>query len=148
MQRSIGGSLARKAGPFVERLSEGFKQNAFSYLLFLRVVPVFPFFIVNLVPALVGVPLSTFVFGTVLGIIPATVAYSLAASGLSATIDAQNVSYHACLAGPPVRAAAECPYTIDFKSLVTPELLYGGIAIGVIALIPVIMQYWNKRHGA
>ena len=146
VQSSFGATLAGKAGPFVASLRDGFRENALAYLLFLRLVPAFPFFVVNLVPALLGVPLSTFVIGTTLGIIPATVAFSLAAAGLGSAVEAQNAIYHACMAGPPARAALDCPYTIDFKSLVTPELIYGGIAIGIVALIPVFLNYWSKRH--
>ena len=56
---SFGTSLAAKAGPSLAKLRDGFKENALSYLLFLRLVPAFPFFIVNLAPALLGVPLKT-----------------------------------------------------------------------------------------
>ena len=143
---SFGSALAGKAGPFVARLRDGFQDNALSYLLFLRLVPVFPFCIVNLVPALVGVPLWTFVLGTVIGIIPGTVAFSLAGAGLGNAVEAQNAIYQACLAGPPVRSETDCPYVIDFASAVTPELIYGGIAIGCIALVPALARIWSKRN--
>jgi uncharacterized membrane protein YdjX (TVP38/TMEM64 family) len=145
---SFGSTLAGKAGPFVARLSQGFQENALSYLLFLRLVPAFPFFIVNLVPALLGVPLRTFVIGTFLGIIPGTTAYSLAGSGLGSVIEAQNATYKSCLAANPVDPAAACPYSIDLSAVVTRELVWAGIAMGIVALIPVLMKYWSKRHAA
>ena len=46
---AIGDLLYKKAGPFVRRMEEGFRKNAFSYLMFLRLVPLFPFWLVNLV---------------------------------------------------------------------------------------------------
>ena len=49
---ACGESLVRRAGPLARKLAEGFRADAFSYLLFLRLVPAFPFFLVNLVPAL------------------------------------------------------------------------------------------------
>ena len=52
---AIGDLLYKKAGPFVRRMEEGFRKNAFSYLMFLRLVPVFPFWLVNLVPAFLNV---------------------------------------------------------------------------------------------
>src|SRR5690606_4729994 len=52
---SLGEPLAAKAGPWLGRLRAGFQENALSYLLFLRLVPLFPFFVVNLAPALLGV---------------------------------------------------------------------------------------------
>ncbi len=57
---SFGETLAAKAGPWIGKLRDGFQDNALSYLLFLRLVPAFPFFVVNLAPALLGVPLRTY----------------------------------------------------------------------------------------
>jgi uncharacterized membrane protein YdjX (TVP38/TMEM64 family) len=148
VQTSFGASLAVKAGPFVARLRDGFQANALSYLLFLRLVPVFPFFIVNLVPALLGVPLHTFLVGTLIGIIPGTLAYSLVGAGLGSVVEAQNAIYKTCLAGAPAHPDVACPNTIDFKSLVTPELIYASIALGVVALIPVVLKSWSKRNAA
>lgn len=145
---SFGSTLAGKAGPFVAKLRDGFQENALSYLLFLRLVPVFPFFIVNLVPALLGVPLRTFVIGTGLGIIPGTTAYSLAGAGLGSVVEAQNAAFNACRAANPANPDLACPYTIDLKSLVTPELIAAFAALGVVALIPVALKYWSKRHAA
>ena len=65
---SLGEALADKAGAWLGKLREGFKENALSYLLFLRLVPAFPFWLVNLAPALLGVPLRTYVLGTAIGI--------------------------------------------------------------------------------
>lgn len=145
---SFGATLAEKAGPFVAKLRDGFQENALSYLLFLRLVPVFPFFIVNLVPALLGVPLRTFLIGTGIGIIPGTTAYSLAGAGLGSVVEAQNAAFNACRAANPGNPDLACPYTIDLKSLVTPELIAAFAALGVVALIPVAIKFWSKRHAA
>ena len=58
---ACGEKPVRRAGPLACKLADGFRADAFSYLLFLRLVPAFPFFLVNLVPALAGVKLPTFV---------------------------------------------------------------------------------------
>ena len=58
---AIGDLLYKKAGPFVRRMEEGFRKNAFSYLMFLRLVPLFPFWLVNLVPAFLNVSATAFV---------------------------------------------------------------------------------------
>ncbi len=89
---AVGDTAAAKAGPWVEKLSAGFRENAFSYLLFLRLVPAFPFFVVNLVPALLGVPLSTYFVATLVGIVPATTAFSFLGSGLGSVVEAQNAA--------------------------------------------------------
>ena len=81
-----------------ERLRQGFQEDAFSYLLFLRLVPIFPFWLVNLAPALLGVSLWTYTLATVLGIIPGTFAYSIAGNGLDSVIVAQQAAHQSCLA--------------------------------------------------
>ncbi len=65
----------RRLGTVGERINAGFTRHAFGYLLFLRVVPLFPFFLVNLAPAFTSITLRTYVSATLLGIIPATFVY-------------------------------------------------------------------------
>ena len=85
--------------PWLGKLRDGFKENALSYLLFLRLVPVFPFWLVNLAPALLGVPLRTYVIGTAIGIIPGTIAFSVAGRRASAAWSRRKTQiYAACLA--------------------------------------------------
>ena len=79
---AVGEHLARRAGPLAAQLAEGFRADAFSYLLFLRLVPLFPFWLVNLAPALFGVRPATFVAATAIGIIPATFAFAFVGAGL------------------------------------------------------------------
>jgi uncharacterized membrane protein YdjX (TVP38/TMEM64 family) len=74
--RYLFADAARKRlGAVGERLNAGFTENAFSYLLFLRLVPAFPFFLVNLAPAFTAVPVRTYVLATLIGIIPGTFVY-------------------------------------------------------------------------
>ncbi len=143
---SFGEGLAAKAGPWIGKLQEGFKENALSYLLFLRLVPAFPFVVVNLAPALLGVPLRTYVIGTFFGMMPGTAAFSIAGAGLGSVIQAQNTVYQACLARNPGATDAVCPYTIDTSKLVTTELLLAFAALGVVSLIPVLVKKWSKRN--
>lgn len=143
---SLGAALAERAGPRVEALREGFQANAMSYLVFLRLVPLFPFVLVNLAAAILGVPLATYVVATFFGIIPATAAFSIAGSGLGSVVEAQNAAYAACLAAHGGSDQA-CPYTIDTGKLVTPELLLAFAAVGVVALIPVILKPFARKRG-
>src|SRR5262245_3039264 len=78
----IGDAVRTSAGSYVRRMAEGFKRNAFSYLLALRLVPIFPFWAVNLVPALAGVRLRSFAAATLIGIIPGTLAYAAVGDSL------------------------------------------------------------------
>ena len=95
---TMSDALAARAGPFLSRFRQGFQQDAFSYLLFLRLVPIFPFWLVNLAPGLLGVGFWTYVVTTLLGIVPGTFAFSLAGSGLDSVIEAQQAAYQSCLA--------------------------------------------------
>ena len=144
---SFGEALAAKAGASIQGLKDGFKEDALSYMLFLRLVPVFPFVVVNLAAAVLGVPLRTYVLGTFLGIIPGTAAYSVAGAGLGSVIEAQNASYQACLAkAGGAKAADLCPYTIDTSALVTRELVLAFVLLGLVALIPVALKKWKARN--
>ncbi len=143
---SFGETLAARAGPWLGKLRAGFQENALSYLLFLRLVPAFPFFVVNLAPALLGVPLRTYVLGTFFGIIPGTTAFSVLGAGLGSAVESQNAIYNACLAKHGSQAASVCTYSIDTKALVTPELLAAFALLGVVALIPVALKKWSKRN--
>ena len=140
---SIGETLAAQAGPWIGKLREGFQENALSYLLFLRLVPAFPFAVVNLAPALLGVPLRTYVIGTFLGIIPGTAAYSFAGAGLGSVVEAQNKIYNACVGQKGENA---CEYTIDISALVTKEFIIAFAALGFVALIPVAYNWYKKRN--
>ena len=76
-----------KIGAAGRWMEDGFKENALSYLLVLRLVPLFPFWLVNMVPALLGVPVRTFVIGTFLGIIPGSAVFCSIGNGLGVVID-------------------------------------------------------------
>ena len=142
---SLGDLLASRAGPAIACLRAGFQENALSYMLFLRLVPIFPFVVTNLAAALLGVPLGTYILGTFLGIIPGAAAYAVAGSGLASVIEAQNASYRACLA----RGGADaCDYTIDTSSLVTKELVFAFVLLGIVALVPVALKKWKARNAA
>jgi uncharacterized membrane protein YdjX (TVP38/TMEM64 family) len=141
---ACGESILRRAGPLACKLAQGFREDAFHYLLFLRLVPVFPFWLVNLAPAVVGVRLATFVLATALGIIPGTFAFALVGGGLDSVIAAQETAYRACIAA----GRAECRLDFSMSALITPQLLAALAALGVVALIPVVVRKWRARHGA
>lgn len=75
-----------RAGATLARLEEGFRHNDFSYLLFLRLVPVFPFWLINIVPALLGMRLKRYALATLLGIVPASIVYASVGAGLGAVL--------------------------------------------------------------
>jgi uncharacterized membrane protein YdjX (TVP38/TMEM64 family) len=141
---TLGDLLAKRAGPLLSRFREGFQEDAFSYLLFLRLVPIFPFFLVNLAPGLLGVSFATYVTTTILGIIPATFAFALAGDGLDSVIEAQQTMYQSCLAKMGSGGQESCSYTLDPSALLTPELIAGLVALGLVALIPVAVKWFRR----
>ena len=144
---ALGDVLAARAGPWLSRFRQGFQEDAFSYLLFLRLVPIFPFWLVNLAPGLLGVSFATYVATTFLGIIPGTFAYALAGNGLDSVIEAQQALYQSCLAKTGAGGQESCSYTRDPGALLTPELVVGLVALGLVALIPVAVK-WVRRSRA
>jgi uncharacterized membrane protein YdjX (TVP38/TMEM64 family) len=114
-----------RAGTAIRRMEEGFRENALSYLLILRLVPLFPFWLVNLVPALLGVPLSTYVIGTFLGIIPGSLVYSSVGSGLGAIIDSGSEP--------------------NLKVIFSPEILGPIIGLFLLSLVPILYKKLKKR---
>ena len=123
---SFGEFLRGRTSGALERLQGGFQQDAFSYLLFLRLVPLFPFWLVNLVCALLEVPLRTFVSATLVGIIPGTAVYASVGSGLGA-----------------IFARGQKP---DLGLIFTPEVLLPVIALAVLSLAPVAYRHLRQRR--
>lgn len=142
---SLGEPLAARAGPWLDKFSKGFQENALSYLLFLRLVPAFPFWVVNLAPAFLGVRLRDYIIGTAVGIIPGTFAYAIAGAGLDSVLDAQRLAYERCLAEKGAESGT-CAFQFEPSALITTELLIAFAVLGVIALIPVLLKKLRRPH--
>lgn len=128
--------IMRWIGPHAARVAESFRKSAFNYLLFIRLVPVFPFTFGNLLPALCGVRLVTFLSATFIGITPMTLAVAFFGAGLDSVLAAQIANYRAChAAGLP-----DCSLNFHLSMVVTPQLVGGLLALGLAALIPVIVK--------
>lgn len=138
---AFGDWPARKAGPLVARFADGFREDAFSYLLFLRLVPIFPFWLVNLAPALLGVPLASFVGATAIGILPGALAFAFFGSGLDSVLASQKDAFMACVQA----GHAGCKLDFDWKSAVTPKLAIAFLVLGTVALVPVIVKRIRVR---
>ncbi len=122
---ALGEPLRARAGPWLTRMREGFNRNCLSYLLVLRLVPVFPFWLVNLVPAVLGMPLSTYTLGTLLGIIPGCIVYTSVGAGLGAVFDA---------GGEP-----------DLALVLEPSILLPLLGLALLSLAPVIYRRLRRR---
>jgi uncharacterized membrane protein YdjX (TVP38/TMEM64 family) len=122
---AFGDVLRAKAGSAIRKMEEGFRKDAFNYLLVLRLVPLFPFFAVNLVPAFLGVSLRVFVAATFIGIIPGALVYAGVGNGLGAVFDAGK--------------------TPDLGIIFTAPILLPIIGLIFLALVPVAYKRFKKK---
>jgi len=122
----------------IARLSDGFARNAVSYLLFLRLAPVVPFTLLNIVPALLGVPFRTFVWTTAVGIVPGTLAYAYAGEGLRSIVAERA---QACMQG-----VAPCGQALTPGDIVTPQILIAFALLAVVSLVPVVLKRFVSRQ--
>ncbi|WP_207480286.1 TVP38/TMEM64 family protein [Arenibaculum pallidiluteum] len=125
---ALGGALRRRAGPSLDRFAEGFRRDAFSYLLVLRLVPLFPFWLVNLVPAFLGVRLGTYAAATAIGIVPGTLAFASAGAGLGTVFE-----------------AGETP---DAGILLRPGVLLPLLGLAALALVPILYRRLKAGRSA
>jgi uncharacterized membrane protein YdjX (TVP38/TMEM64 family) len=125
---AVGDVLRAKAGPAIKRMEAGFRENELSYLLILRLVPLFPFWLVNLVPAFLGVSLRTYTIGTLLGIIPGAFVYALVGDGAGAVLDAGR--------------------DLNLGIIFAPRFLAPIIGLAVLACIPIAYKKIKARKAA
>lgn len=119
--------LATKAGPFLKKLEAGFSDNAFSYLLAIRLVPIAPFWAMNIVPALLGMRLTPFVIATFIGIMPGTLVYVYVARGFD-----------------HILAQGKAP---DLSVLSDIRIIGPLLALGILALLPTLIKLVKGRKG-
>ena len=122
---ALGDVLRARAGPAIKRMEAGFRENEMSYLLILRLVPLFPFWLVNLVPAFLGVSLRTYTIGTLLGIIPGAFVYALVGDGAGAVLDAGG--------------------DLNLGIIFEPRFLAPIIGLAVLACIPIVYKKIRGR---
>lgn len=118
-QTSIGENLRARAGGLYRRVEKDMQDNAFSYLLFLRLVPLFPFFLVNILPALFDIKTRTYVAATFLGILPGTILY--------------------------VNVGRELGRIENPADLVSGNMIIAISLLGLFALIPALYQKYKTR---
>ena len=135
----LGKRAAAIESPLFERLRTGFGRHALGYLMFLRLTPGLPFAAVNVIPSLLGVPLATFVLGSVLGLLPSRIALSTAGAGLGSVIEKQNAVYSQCVAHKASHGA-DCVYQLNAGSLLTTEMVAAFLALALLALVPAMID--------
>ena len=123
-QSAAGGGLRAKAGSGLARFEDGFRANAFSYLLTLRLLPVAPFFLVNIAAAVLGVSWRIFLVATAIGIIPGALVYAAIGNGLGAAIDEGRAP--------------------DLSIATRPEIILPLLGLAALSLAPVV---WKRLKG-
>lgn len=122
---ALGDWLRERAGAGIQRMRAGFRENELSYMLVLRLVPLFPFWLVNLAPAFLGVRLRTFVVGTFLGIIPGTAVFAVFGAGLGSILDANQ--------------------DLSLAGVLTPEIVGALLGLALLAMAPVVYKKIKAR---
>lgn len=116
----LGDTLQARAGPSLEKFEKNFNRDAVSYLLVLRLLPIFPFFIVNLGAALVGVRFPIFVVTTFFGIIPGTFVFASIGNGVSVLLQ-----------------QGQQP---DVSVITKPEIMLPLVGLALLSLLPVVWR--------
>lgn len=124
VRSTLGDWFREKAKGWLVQVSDGFTKNAFSYLLFLRLVPLIPFWVLNIIPALLGMPLQKFILATLIGIIPGTFVYLSVGHSLE-TVLAREVEP-------------------DFGIIFEPSVFLPLLGLGILALVPIIVKRYKK----
>jgi len=124
---SIGESLRSVVGPFLDKMQAGFNEDALSYMFALRLIPAFPFAVVNIAPAILGAKMRDYVITTFFGILPGTMAYT----------------WIGVAVGDTVRAGGD----VNIGTLAS-NFVPAFIALGVVALIPVAYKKIFKKGAA
>jgi uncharacterized membrane protein YdjX (TVP38/TMEM64 family) len=125
---AVGDSLRGKAGSTISKIEEGVRRDAFSYILTLRLIPVMPFWLVNLAAGFVNIPLRTFLSATVLGILPGSLVYAGLGSGLG-----------------EVFASGQEP---NLRVIFEPHVLLPLVGLGLLSLLPVVLRRFRKSGDA
>jgi len=112
----------RRLGALGEKINAGFTENAFNYMLFLRLVPVFPFFLVNLAPAFTSIPLRTFALATFVGVIPGTFVFV----NLGETLGRID----------------------SLQGLVSWQTGGAFALLGAFALVPILLRKWRSKRAS
>lgn len=119
---TLGQWLKERATPWISKMRKGIHKNAFTYLLVLRVTPLFPVWLVNIAPAMLNVPLRTFFFSTVIGSIPGSFFYSAIGKGITNIIGRKGTIHYIDILTPPIWIAIIFLTALSFLPLIYNKL--------------------------
>ncbi|HXI87005.1 MAG TPA: TVP38/TMEM64 family protein [Parvularculaceae bacterium] len=125
---ALGDFLGRRAGGLIKRMEDGFREDELSYLFFLRLAPIFPFWAVNIGAGVLGVRLRNFFIGTLIGIVPGSFVYASIGNAAATAFDAgEDVTLQGVL----------------FK----PEVLLPFVGLALLSLLPVVLKRMRAAKG-
>lgn len=140
--RGPGADLLRRAGGTrIAPLAAGFRRDAFGYILVLRLLPLFPFWMTNLAPAACGVKVRVFVGATLLGLLPGALVYAATGAGVEDVVAAHANARAACLAA----GAFGCDDALSLRGLITPKMVAGLAMLAVFALGGIVLSRRVRR---
>ena len=112
--------VRNRLGPAAKRINEGFTRDGFSWLLFLRLTPVVPYFLVNLAPAVTDIRVRTYVLATFVGVLPSTLVFTNLGQALGAIESTRD--------------------------LLAPETIAAFAGLGLVALAPIAIRRWRSKR--
>ena len=122
----LGDTLGRRADGLMHRVRPGLERDGFSYLLALRLLPIVPFWLVNLAPAFAGMRLAPYAAATLIGIIPVVIVFVSLGAGFG---DALAAGHHP-----------------DLMILFTPHVILPMVGLSALSLLPVAWRSWKSRR--
>ncbi len=129
VKMALGESMAEKMGPYMAKFESGLKENELSYLFILRLVPIFPFFVVNVVPALFNVKFRNYVVSTFFGIIPGSLVYASIGDGAAAIFEQEG--------------------DLKLSGVMTePRVLFPIVGLMCLSAVPILYKKFSKAQPA
>ena len=138
---AIGEQLTGDARPRLAAFAAGFRADAFSYILFLRLMPT-PSWLTSAASGSLGVRLPIFVAATALGRVPGSFVFALFGAGLGSLIGTQEAIYRTCVA----TSGADCRIEVGPANVLTPTFLAGLVGLALLALVPVLAKRLLMRR--
>lgn len=127
VKNSLGNFLENKVSGWMSKLEKGFRENAFNYLMVLRLIPLVPFWAINIAAGLLNVKPKTFISATFLGIIPGSFIYVMLGNSLNVILTSTEP---------------------DLKIIFKPVILIPLIGLAILSLLPIVYKkYKGRSHG-
>ena len=111
----------------IKQIKDGIDENQWSMLFLIRLLPIVPFFVANLLPAFVGVPLRRFVVSTGLGIVPGTLVFTSIGAGLGSVLDDGGVP--------------------DLGVIFEPHILFPLLGLAALSALPIFYSRFKRTSG-